>query len=323
MFNRFSAIVLSVFAAAILAACGQTQTTPQTAPAQPRGPQTWHIQAGVSSQQEAYQGLQYYPNGVTIDAGDTVTWNFPAGEPHTVALLGPRSSPPPPDDPSVAQPAGGSTYDGSTYTSSGFLLGGASYSLTFTKPGVYTVYCLIHGGMQQTITVQKAGAPYPLMQGTITSQALDAEYKDLQTAAQTLPQFPYAAGGAHIAAGISYGLASANPPPSSSVLRFLDGDSLNDTTTTVAVGTTVTWTNLSSNMPHSVTFGVVGQPFPQMNPFSPPSGPTSYDGSQLVNSGPLFPGQSFSLTFTKAGTYQYRCLFHDDTENMVGTLVVQ
>lgn len=60
-----------------------------------------------------------------------------------------------------------------------------------------------------------------------------------------------------------------------------------------------------------------------MSPFSPASGPRSYDGTQPVNSGVLFPGQSFSLTFTKAGTYTYHCLFHDDTEHMVGTIVVQ
>jgi plastocyanin len=37
----------------------------------------------------------------------------------------------------------------------------------------------------------------------------------------------------------------------------------------------------------------------------------------------LFPGQSYSLTFTKAGTYIYFCLFHANTEGMIATLVVQ
>jgi len=304
----------------LLTACGGGSTTP-TPPA--RAPQTWHVQAGVASQDQAYQGLQFYPNAITIDAGDTVTWSFPAGEPHTVTLLGPRSSPPPPNDPSVSQPAGGSTYDGSTYTSSGFLLGGKTYSLTFPKAGTYKVYCLIHGGMDQTIVVQNAGTAYPQTQTALDSQAASAEQNDLQIAATSLTQFPYTAGGAHIAAGISSGLAAANPPALSSVMRFLDAATVNSTSATVAVGTTVTWTNLSSNMPHTVTFGVAGQSFPQMNPFSPPSGPNTYDGTQAVNSGVLMPGQSFSLTFTKAGTYTYHCLFHDDTENMVGTIVVQ
>lgn len=321
MFKRLPFLAVAAIATGFLTACngGGSSVNPPPAPQ----PQTWQVQAGVSSQSEALQGLQFYPNAMTINAGDTVTWSFPAGEPHTVTLLGPKASPPPPNDPSVPAPAGGTTYDGSTYTSSGFLLGGKTYSLTFTKPGVYKVYCLIHGGMEQTITVQSAGSSYPATQTTLNSQATAAEQSDLQLATSAPSQFPYTAGGTHIAAGISAGLNTANPPPSSSVMRFLDGSSLTDTTTTVAVGTTVTWTNLSSNMPHTVTLGAVGQPFPQMAPFSPPSGPTTYDGSQVVNSGVLMPGQSFSLTFTKAGTYEYHCLFHDDTENMIGTVVVQ
>lgn len=321
MFRHFLSIVAAGATAVLLAGClggGGSNALPQQ-----QAPQTWQVQAGASSQQEALQGLDYYPAGITVDAGDTVTWTFPAGEPHTVTLLGPRATPPPPSDPSVAQPAGGTTYDGSTYTSSGFKLLGQKYSLTFTKAGTYHVYCLIHPGMEQTITVQQAGAAYPATQSAMNTLAATGEQNDLQVATNSLSQFPYTPGGTHIAAGISAGLNTANPPPSSSVLRFLDGTSLTATTTTVPVGTTVTWTNLSSNMPHTVTFPIAGQSLPAMPPFSPPSGPSTYDGTQLVNSGPLMPGQSFTLTFTKAGTYQYHCLFHDDTENMIGTIVVQ
>lgn len=315
-FFTFAAI-----AAMLLAACSGSQVS---APSSPPQPQTiiWQAQTGASSQQEAYQGLNFYPNAITIDVGDTLVWTFPSGEPHTVALLGPRSSPPPPTDPSVSQPAGGITYDGSTYTSSGFLLLGNSYSLTFTKAGTYIVYCLIHPGMRQTITVQSAGTAYPKTQSELDQAASAAETSDLQLAADAVLQFPYALGGSHLAAGISAGLNTAMPPPSSTVVRFLDGPTLNNTTT-VPVGTTITWTNLTSNSPHTVTFPVAGQPLPQMDPFSPPSGPSTYDGSQLVNSGVLMPAQNFTLTFTKAGTYQYFCLFHDDTENMNGTIVVQ
>jgi plastocyanin len=320
---RSISIACSVFAAGLLlAACGGGGGSSSTPPVS-AGPQTWHVQAGVSSQQEAYQGLEYYPNTLTIDAGDTVQWSFPSGEPHTVTLLGPQSAPPPPSDPTVAQPAGGTSYDGTVYTSSGFVLGGGTYSLTFTKPGMYTVYCLIHGGMEQKIVVQNAGATYPQTQTALNSEASAAEQNDLSIAATSLTQFPFTAGGTHVAAGISSGLATANPPPFSSVMRFLNGPSLTSTSVTVPVGGTVTWTNESSNMPHTITFGVVGQAFPQMPPFSPPSGPSSYDGTQAVNSGPMMPGQTFSLTFTKAGTYEYHCLFHDDTENMIGTVVVQ
>lgn len=323
MLRQVSLIAGAAVTAVLLAGClggGGANPLPQH---QPQPVQSWQVQAGVSSQQEAYQGLEFYPKNITIDAGDTITWTFPAGEPHTVTLLGPRATPPPPSDPSVAAPAGGTTYDGSTYTSSGFKLLGQTYTLTFTKAGTYQVYCLIHGGMEQTITVQAAGKPYPSTQSQLNAQAATSEQSDLQIAASAPPQFPYTPGGTHIAAGISTGLNTANPPPFSSVVRFLDGTSLTSSTTTVSVGTTVTWTNLSSNFPHTVTFPVAGQALPQMDPGSPPSGPSTYDGTTLVNSGPLMPGQSFSLTFTQPGTYQYHCLYHDDTENMVGTIVVQ
>lgn len=322
-FLRTCNSTFALISVALLAACsGGTATTP---PGGSSSSQThlWQVQAGASSQQEAYQGLSYYPNGITIDAGDTITWTFPAGEPHTVTLLGPRSSPPPPSDPTAPQPAGGNTYDGSTYTSSGFLLAGKTYSLTFTKAGTYMVYCLLHPGMAQKITVQPAGSAYPQTQSDVNAEASSGEQNDLQIAANALPQFPYVAGGPHIAAGMSYGLASAVPPPNSTVMRFLDGTTLSATSTTITAGTTVTWTNLSANSPHTVTFPVAGQPLPQMNPFSPASGPSTYDGTQLVNSGVMMPGQSFSLTFTVPGTYTYDCLFHDDTENMIGTIVVQ
>jgi plastocyanin len=41
-----------------------------------------------------------------------------------------------------------------------------------------------------------------------------------------------------------------------------------------------------------------------------------------VNSGPLFPGQSFSLTFTVKGTFTYYCLVHDAL-GMLATVTVK
>ncbi len=316
MRNVFLTAALAA-ATSLLAACGGA-----SAPAVPAGPSTWQLQAGASSKQEALQALNFYPATLTIDAGDTVVWTFPSkGEPHTVTLLGPRTSPPPPTDPSAPVPAGGSTYDGSTYTSSGFLLGNKSYSLTFTKPGVYKFYCLLHRGMMGQIVVQAAGMPYPESQSAIATVTASQIQTDLAQGDLAVSQFPYASGGTQLAAGISAGLASGSS--ASSVFRFLSGPSLADTNVTIPAGTALTWTNLSSNELHTVTFGIAGQPFPTMNPFSPPQGGSTYDGSAIANSGILMPGQSYSLTFTKAGTYEYHCLLHDDGANMIGTVIVQ
>lgn len=303
-----------------LTACsgGQSNAVPQAPP----GPVTWQLQAGGSSDQEALQTFNFYPSALTIDAGDTVTWTAPSnGEPHTVTFLGPRPSLPPPSDPGNAVPAGGKTYDGSVYTSSGFVLGGKTYSLTFIKPGTYVYYCLLHGGMSGTITVQSAGTAYPQTQAQVTSGIGTALSSDFAQAASAIAQFPFAPGGTQIAAGISNGLVSGKT--ATSVFRFLDAPSLAGGTVTIPAGTMLTWTNLSSNELHTVTFGVAGQPFPHLDPFSPPSGGPAYDGSTLTNSGILAPGQTYSLTFTKPGTYTYHCLLHDDGANMIGTVVVQ
>lgn len=321
--NKFAAS--ACIAAFALAACGgnTTPTTPPPPKTVTPLPTVWTLQAGASSQKEAYQGLQFYPASITVDVGDTITWNFPAGEPHTVTFLGPRKAPPPPNDPSVSKPAGGSTYDGSTYTSSGFVLLGGSYSLTFKKAGTYTYYCLIHGPeMVGTVKVQAAGSPYPQTQSQLDAKGASMIHSDLTDAFKSVGEFPYVHGGLHLAAGISKGLVSKTPA-TSSVMRFLTGSKVTDTTATIHAGQSITWTNLSSNMPHTVTFAPVGQPFPTLNPFSPPSGGNTYDGSTLVNSGPLFPGQSFTLKFTKAGTYTNHCIFHDDTENMIETVIVK
>jgi len=309
----------------IIAACSGGGSTSSAVP-RSSGPVAWALTAGASDAQEANQGLQFYTNAITIDAGDSVTWTFPAGEPHTVTFLGNRTALPPPTDPSAAQPAGGSSYDGSTYTSSGFMLLGKTYTLTFPKPGSFTYYCILHGqhgGMVGTIIVQQSGAPYPKAQTQYTTDAQASISRDLTAASASVGEFPYAVGGTHLAAGIASGLSNA-PPATSTVVRFLDSKSeAPNQSVSVHVGGTVTWTNLSNNFPHTVTFGIAGAPFPNLPPFAPPSGGPTYDGTAVTNSGVMQPGQNYSLTFTKAGTYTYHCLFHDDTENMIGTVVVR
>ncbi len=282
--------------------------------------------AGTSTQQEALQGLRFYTPSLTIDAGDTVRWSFPAGEPHTVTFLGPRTVLPPANDPKAPMPAGGSSYDGSSYTSSGFLLLGKTYTLMFPKSGTYSYYCILHGqhgGMVGTIVVQAAGTPYPQSQAQLTNAASAMSMADIAQAQATVLQFPFAPGGAQVAIGMSFGLISPSGPVSSTVLRFLNAPVLTATNVNVPVNGTVTWQNLSTNEPHTVTLGIAGQPFPTLLNFSPPSGGNVYDGLHLVNSGVIPPGKSFTLQFTKAGTYTYHCLFHDDTANMIGTVIVQ
>ncbi len=96
---------------------------------------------------------------------------------------------------------------------------------------------------------------------------------------------------------------------------------------TVKTGTTVTWAPTGAwPEPHTVTFGQ-----PQGNPTTPlnlpASGPVMFDGTQAFSSGTItatdegFPpfAKSFSVTFTKAGTFNYGCAYHP---TMKGTVTV-
>lgn len=311
-------------AVASLSACsGGTIASPSTNPvsASPAGPQTWQMTTGISGTNEAFQTLAFYPSNLTIDAGDTVKATFPTAEPHTLTFLGSRSAPPSVFDPTNATPAGGGSYDGSTYTSSGFLSQGGTYSLTFPKAGTYTYLCLIHPGMQGTIVVQAAGAPYPTTQTALNAADATQEANDLAQGTAAVAAFPFTPGGPHLAVGMSPGLNTGKS--AITVLRFIDGDTVDQTSVTVPVGSSVTWTNLSSNEPHTVTFGIANQPFPTISNSAPASGGTTYDGTHIVNSGVLPSGASFTLTFLAKGTFTYHCLFHDDTEHMIGTVVVR
>jgi plastocyanin len=264
--------------------------------------------------------LRFYPSSITVDAGDTVVWTSPTAEVHSISIPVPGQTAPPASDPSAPTVVGGSTYDGTSYVSSGFIAGGAKYSVKFTTPGTYTYFSIPQGFVSGTVVVQKAGAPYPKLQARYASEATSAIDSDIAAATASIANVPYTPGSTNIAAGIS---PTGATPANSSVMRFMNGptevDNLN---VTISAGTSLTFTNLSNNVPHTVTFPAVGQQPPSGPPSQPAVGGNTYNGTSLVNSGVIPPGGTFTLTFTAPGTFKYYCLFHDDDEGMVGTVTV-
>jgi plastocyanin len=121
----------------------------------------------------------------------------------------------------------------------------------------------------------------------------------------------------------------------------------------IKVGDTVRWTNRTAGEPHTVTFlGGTEQPanvlletqtdgppkYIQNYQTFLPMGETTFDGTGYRNSGFLgvppemgqlygLLGDSYELTFTKAGWYPYYCALHasgqDDAQGMTGTVVVR
>ncbi len=307
---------LSILALLATAACASGGSVRPSSP----GIQTWQVSAGGSAQAEAVEAFDFYPNAITINEGDTITWTDTTHEPHTVSIP-PAGQTPPPGAPQP--PVGSTIFDGSAYISSGFMQPGVPYSVKFTKAGTYTYYCLIHQPeMVGTIVVQPAGSALPESQAQYTTAGAADLTVDVNAAAASVALFPYPSGGTHLTAGITSGLA-AGAPSQASVMRFLDSTTLGNTPANVSVpvGASVTWTDQANNSPHTVTFPVAGQTPSPGPPDIPAAGGSTYDGTVFTNSGVIPPGGSYTLTFTAAGTYTYYCLFHS-SEGMIGTVTV-
>jgi plastocyanin len=109
--------------------------------------------------------MKFYSPNVNIAVGDTVTWEDTTFSPHTVTFI-PATLPETIDPFTPEIPS--TDFDGSKYVNSGLIgdlppfLGGpnTSFSLTFTKPGVYSYICLLHAdqGMVGQIVVGSAAS---------------------------------------------------------------------------------------------------------------------------------------------------------------------
>jgi plastocyanin len=341
------------------------------------GPQTFTVLVGHNittdnGSKPNWEGQNFYPATITINAGDSIVWKHNSDlEPHTVTFLGPEttfpdavipdtSAPPAPGapptlilNPKVFLPAGGDSYDGSAFASSGFvesdIPGPQDYKLTFTKPGTYPYACLLHGamapdgtlvGMHGTVTVQPAGTAYPMTPdqvtaagqqalGDDTAKAKTAEVGIMSQAAAMKPEaMPDGSTKYHVMVG---GMDMVN---SLEYQRFAPSE------LTIHVGDSVEWAMMMPGF-HNVALGGKFEPFtvvPQSNgpprvvvnpQFAFPAGGPTFDGTSYANSGPLAaPGsppqagaQSFTLTFTKPGVYEFLCEVHDSL-GMTGHITV-
>jgi plastocyanin len=113
--------------------------------------------------------LGFLPGNLTVNRGDTVIFlNSDPQEIHTLTFLS-GGEPPPfvdvrpqPNGPPlvvfpaiVVTPSGGNVYTGTGYLNSGIIFPPEGFPVTFNAPpGTYQYLCLIHPGMNGSITVQ-------------------------------------------------------------------------------------------------------------------------------------------------------------------------
>ncbi len=229
------------------------------------------------------------------------------------------------------------TWDGTGFANSGALSKQPSgppgsppndtFSLTFTKPGIYRYLCLVHlGQMIGTVQVVPTTDTDVPTQADIDTQAQKEANAMLDLIAQAVKDFqpappqvlPDKTNLVFVNAGIQEGQTFIGQGQS---MSFGPKD------LKIKVGDTVVWT---STYFHTVTFNpsppppefIIPKPQPQGPPLlviNPlvllPMKPSQvYDPTKYYNSGTLTPGgifgTEFSLTFDKPGTYEYFCAVH-------------
>ena len=235
------------------------------------GPPLQKPPAGISPHADA---LFFYPRSVTINAGDTVTWQLFGF--HTVTFAGSHNPYPfavPAGKQAVTKDAasqpfwwsgeapvlaispmailqqGGSTISGrADVRSSGLmrvLSAGpksppAPYELTFTSPGIYHYQCAVHSGMRGVVIVRPAGQGTPSVasEAAAVQAALARTIADLRQIQQTKPKksLRVLVGAGHVSTGAE-------------VTAFFPAQ------LSVNVGDTVTFVNHDQTDIHTVTFG--------------------------------------------------------------------
>ena len=328
-------------------------TADTTAPAKaaaPTGPQRFTVVVDGPSTLGAENIVfgTYFPKALAVRPGDTVVFdNRSSNDVHTVTLgvKADRSDQPgipknggenpavfepcfsaeapKPDLTCPAPPAAAPEYAGKGFWNSGVILptalpaeaGPKTATLKLAAgltPGPYRVICLLHPFMEATLNV--VGSDGDRVSPAEVAAAADKELGAARAQAGGIaaPTHAPEATGATVSASWGDKLVAFN--------RF------DPETVTIKAGQTVLWRDASPYMPHTVSF----QPH-----FKTPSDPGAFlpagakTGSRFAggeaHSGmfgpaPFFPTDTFSLTFTKAGTYPYLCLLHP---GMAGTVKVE
>jgi plastocyanin len=329
-------------------------TTVTTAAAAVTGPQSYTVVVDAASTLGA-ENLVYgafFPKTVSARPGDTLVFeNRSSNDIHTVsfgvkadrsnqpalvtkagqanpAVFGPcfAAQPPGPDQLSCPPGAANSTtapeFTGQGFWNSGQILFASAPPEAGPKtatvkvgagvaPGSYTITCLLHPFMQATLNV--VGTDAERLSPAQVAAAADKELGEDKTEATgiAVPAAVPTANGATVTASWGDKLIAVN--------RF------SPETVSIKAGQTVTWTDGSPYMPHTISFQPPFKSPDEPNAFLPTGAKSGSDFAGGVAHSGIFgpkaflPVNGFSLTFTKAGTYPYLCLLHP---GMAGTVQV-
>ncbi len=225
-------------------------------------------------------------------------------------------------------PQGGKVIDGSKVVSSGFALDGPQkpWEVRFPKGGTYRLTSVFHPSKKLTVTVKRNRSAVPGKKAD--KRRLARQVKASTKLAKKLAAFQGPQGNV---------VRAGNDAKAIAQIAFFPAKK------TVKVGDTVKFEMPKESIEiHNIAFGpkpyLDSMPFvgPVLNPFvvyrsDAPGTAVSFDGANhgngYFNTGVLdaqkdtpFPSED-SVTFTKAGTYEYYCAVHGN--DMAGEIVVQ
>lgn len=279
-----------------------------------------------------YAVNMFLPGTMFISPNDTLTWEFPWDEPHSVTfgeIAGDPSGPSHPDTPVVE-------YDGTGFVNSGLVFGNPAtppeFSVKFTEVGSFDYFCFIHPLMTGQVVVQGPGVGQQDTQVAVDARG-QATYNSaiatLKAAAAAAAAKPVAVTGSASAKKYTLQISSNNDIAEGDVMQFFPA-SLN-----VGLNDSVEFkTNVHT--PHDVAFlppgfDPSGPPPPGLEDFDPFEDSVNYTpGVKLDNSKPVispvigleFPGgTTASFGFAKTGTYNYVCILHV-AQGMMGQINV-
>ena len=325
-----SILFRSIFTAGIILG---TLTLPHAVQAQ------WHATVGAQSKNKGHQALAFLPNEIWIHAGDSVTWKFDTDEIHTVSFLksGQTRLPFPVGCPGFTD--GTAAFDGSTCVTTGPLVNGQTFTVTFPVVGNFKIVCLVHVNMTGVVHVLNFSQPLPHDQDFYDDQAAEIRDNLLSAADDDGDHARHDTDHPHspenqVIAGTAEVSATAGGSHTMALMRFVESR------TVIHAGETVEWSNLGPVAAHTITFGI--EPADPM----PPSSNVTLDAdgarhavinspTDSVNSGFIAASPQdrvglpqsplgvtrFRVTFNKAGIYPYICALHDNL-GMKGEVIV-